>query len=132
MKTKIKVYDYEESRRFFAEQGVTLLPPDGERYPPGSTTIIVGGVERRPEPRKGDRVQVCIETSEPYARSPKFAATAATAGASRPTKGSRARLLTRSPSGRSRRSPQTGATRASATGSAGTRCGCDRPSHAGP
>lgn len=60
-----QVYDYEESRRFFAEQGVTLLPPDGERYPPGSTTIIAVGVERRPEPHRGDRVQVCVETGRP-------------------------------------------------------------------
>lgn len=62
-----EVYDYEESRRFFAEQGVALLPPDHERYPPGSTTIIFGGVapDPEPEPRKGQRVQVCIETGEP-------------------------------------------------------------------
>ncbi len=65
-----QVYDYEEERRFFAEQGVTLLPPDHERYPPGSTTIIFGGVapDPEPEPRRGQRVQVCIETGEPGGR----------------------------------------------------------------
>ncbi len=65
-----QVYDYEEERRFFAEHGVTLLPPDHERYPPGSTTIIFGGVapDPEPEPRRGQRVQVCIKTGEPGGR----------------------------------------------------------------
>ena len=46
---------------------MTLRRADPERYPPGSTTIIVGGVPRR-EPHRGDRVQVCIKTREPGGR----------------------------------------------------------------
>jgi len=58
------VFDFEKERALAASYGATLLPPDYERYPPGSTTIIVRGVPRR-EPCNGERVQVCITTGEP-------------------------------------------------------------------
>ncbi len=65
-----QVFDFEKARERAASYGVTLRRASPERYPPGSTTIIFGGVapDPEPEPRRGQRVQVCIKTGEPGGR----------------------------------------------------------------